>query len=186
MLLNKARAEEYMSLGGVDVLVNCAGVIRRTDVLDMTPDAWDALFAVNVRGAFLCSQAAARSMLARECGGSIVNIGSINAEKVFPDTVAYCSSKGALHALGRAMALSLAKYAIRVNTVAPGAIVDTDLEPVRWAKPEERDRMRAFTPLRTLGASADVAAAVVFLASEGARFVTGATLFVDGGRNASV
>jgi glucose 1-dehydrogenase len=84
------------------------------------------------------------------------------------------------------MALSLAKHAIRVNAIAPGAIVDTDLETARWARAEERDRMRARTPLRELGRAVDVAAAAVFLASDQARFITGATLFVDGGRSASV
>jgi len=179
-------ATECESLGGVDVLVNCAGVIQRTDVLEITPAMWDALFAVNVKGAFLCAQAAARSMIACRRSGSIVNIGSINAEKVFPDTVAYCTSKGALHGMGRAMALSLAQHGIRVNTIAPGAIADTDLERARWAREDERERMRARTPLRVLGESADIGAAAVFLASDQARFVTGATLIVDGGRAASV
>src|SRR5690349_1968564 len=95
-------ANECEAIGGVGVLVNCAGVIQRSDVLAITPQEWDGLFAVNVKGAFLCAQAAARSMIASRRSGSIVNIGSINAEKVFPDTVAYCTSKGALHALGRA------------------------------------------------------------------------------------
>lgn len=177
---------ECDALGGIDTLVNCAGVMRRADTLEMTPQAWDALFAVNVKGAFLCAQAAARSMIARKRHGSIVNIGSINAEKVFADSVAYCASKGALHALGRAMALSLAKHGIRVNTVAPGAIVDTDLESARWALQAERDAMRARTPLGVLGTAADIASAVVFLSSGHAKFITGATLFIDGGRMASV
>ena len=179
-------ARQCESLGGVSVLVNCAGMMRRCGVLEITPKLWNTMFGVNVKGAFLCSQAAARSMIASNRGGSIVNIGSINAEKVFPDTVVYCTSKGALHGMGRAMALSLAKYGIRVNTIAPGAITDTDLEPARWARDDERDRMRARTPLRALGHSADVAAAALFLASGQARFITGTTLFVDGGRSASV
>lgn len=173
-------------LGGVDTLVNCAGILRRDDVLHITPDAWDQLFAVNVKGALLCAQAAARSMIAGRRKGSIVNVGSVNAEKVFPDTVAYCTSKGALHAMGRAMALSLAPHGIRVNNVAPGAVADTDLEPARWGLDSERDAMRSRTPLGELGASTDIASAVVFLGSIEARFVTGATLFVDGGRSASV
>jgi len=173
-------------MGGIDVLVNCAGVIVRDDVLDVTPEAWDKLFSINVKGAFLSSQAAARSMIAHGRGGTIVNVGSINAEKVFADSVAYCASKGALHSLTRAAALALAKYGIRVNTIAPGAIVDTDLEPTRWEREGERDRMRDLTPLQRLGESADVADAVTFAASERSRFMTGATLFIEGGRNASV
>ena len=173
-------------LGGIDVLVNCAGIMRRADVLDLSPETWDEVFDVNVKGPMLCSQAAARSMIAGGCGGSIVHVGSVNAEKVFADTVAYCSSKGALHSLGRSMALALAPHGIRVNIVAPGAIDDTDLEPDRWNRLEEWAAAVTRTPLRFLGKSGDVAGPVVFLASEAARYVTGATLFVDGGRSASV
>lgn len=181
-----AVAAECDRLGGVDVLVNSAGIIRRLDALEMTSMEWDQVFDINVKGALLCSQAAVRSMIRRNSGGAIVHVGSINAEKVFPDTVAYASSKGALHSLGRSMALTLAPHGIRVNSVAPGAIHDTDLEPQRWAREEERSAMRALTPLGTLGSAADVAAAVLFLASEGARFITGATLYADGGRLAAV
>lgn len=182
----EAAAAECDRLGGVDVLVNCAGIMRRAAALEMACDAWDEVFDVNVKGALLCSQAAARSMIARGGGGAIVHVGSINAEKVFADSVAYASSKGALHALGRAMALALAPHGIRVNMVAPGAIHDTDLEPARWARAGEREAMRARTPLGALGTAADVAGAVLFLGSEAARFTTGATLYVDGGRLASV
>ena len=177
---------ECERLGGIDTLVNCAGILRRDDVLEITPQAWDRLFDVNVKGAFLCAQAAARSMIAAGRCGSIVNVGSINAEKVFADTVAYCTSKGALQAMSRAMALSLAPHGIRVNNVAPGAIADTRLEPARWTQAAEREAMRSRTPLRELGASTDVASAALFLGSASASFITGATLLVDGGRAASV
>jgi glucose 1-dehydrogenase len=178
--------DECDRLGGIDVLVNCAGLMRRADVLELSPEVWDEVFDVNVKGPLLCSQAAARSMIAGGRGGSIVHVGSVNAEKVFADTVAYCSSKGALHSLGRSMALALAPHGIRVNIVAPGAIDDTDLEPDRWNRQEERTAAAARTPLRFVGKSGDVAGPVVFLASEAARYVTGATLYIDGGRSASV
>jgi NAD(P)-dependent dehydrogenase (short-subunit alcohol dehydrogenase family) len=177
---------ECERLGGVDVLVNCAGVMRRVDAVEMSARDWDAVFDVNLKGAFLCSQAAARSMIKRGKAGSIIHVGSINAEKVFADTVAYCSSKGALHSLGRSMALALAPHRIRVNIVAPGSIHDTDLEPERWAREESRAEAIDRTPLRALGVSADVAGSVVFLGSDESKFITGATLFVDGGRQASV
>jgi glucose 1-dehydrogenase len=178
--------EKCNQLGGVDVLVNCAGIMRRCDVLELSPEIWDQLFDVNVKGPLLCSQAAARSMIEGGRAGSIIHVGSINAEKVFAETVAYCCSKGALHAMGRSMALALAPYGIRVDMVAPGAIDDTDLEPERWGQEQMRAEAVALTPLRRLGKSVDVARSVLFLASEDARYITGETLFIDGGRLASV
>lgn len=172
--------------GGVDVLVNNAGIMRRSDPLEIGPDLWDEVMGVNVKGALLCSQAAARSMIGHGRGGSIVNIGSVNAEKVFAETVAYSTSKGAVHGMTRSMALALAPSGIRVNTLAPGAIGDTNLEPARWQDSHEQDRMALLTPLGRLGQSGDVAPAAVFLASAQASFITGATLYVDGGRTASV
>ncbi len=177
---------ECDALGGVCALVNCAGIMRRADVFDVSPALWDEVFDVNVGGAFRWSKAVARSMIARDCAGAIVNIGSVNAEKVFANSVIYCTSKGALHAMTRALALSLAPHRIRVNVIGPGAIADTEREPERWALAGERDLMRGKTPLGTLGASADVAPAVRFLCSDDASFITGATLFIDGGRTASV
>ncbi|MBN8974933.1 MAG: SDR family oxidoreductase [Rhizobiales bacterium] len=173
-------------LGGIDVLVNSAGIIRRADALEMTPQLWDEVIGINVKGAFLSSQAAAKSMIRHGRGGSIVNIGSVNAEKVFGETVAYCTSKGALHAMTRAMSLSLAPFDIRVNVLAPGAIADTNLEPSRWQSERERDVMISRTPQRRLGQSQDIAPSALFLASPLSSFITGATLFVDGGRSASV
>ena len=173
-------------LGGVDILVNSAGIIRRADPLEMSPQAWDEVIDVNVKGTFLSSQAAAKSMIRHGRGGSIVNIGSVNAEKVFGDTVAYCTSKGAVHAMTRAMSLALAPFGIRVNTVAPGAIADTDLEPQRWRSEAERDAMTRRTPQRRLGLSQDIAPVALFLASPLSSFMTGATVFADGGRSASV
>lgn len=174
------------TLGGVDILVNCAGIMRRADILEVTPELWDSVFDINVKGAFLCSQAAARSMQHKGRGGCIINIGSVNAQIVFGESAAYCSSKGALHAMTRSMALALAPDGIRVNTVAPGAIADTALEPERWNNPEQQSVMRNRTPLGVLGSVDDIAPAVVFLSSSHASFATGATLYLDGGRTASV
>lgn len=173
-------------LGGIDILVNSAGIIRRVEALEMSPQLWDEIINVNVKGVFLSSQAAAKSMIRHGRGGSIVNVGSINAEKVFGDTVAYCTSKGAIHAMTRAMSLSLAPFSIRVNALAPGAVEDTNLEPSRWQSEGERSLMMSRTPQRRLGRSQDIAPAALFLASPLSSFITGATLFVDGGRSASV
>ena len=174
------------SLGGVDTLVNNAGIMRRFHPLEIGPDLWDEVINVNVKGTLLCSQAAARSMIRHGRGGAIINIGSVNAEKVFADTVAYSTSKGAVHSMTRSMALALASSGIRVNTLAPGAIGDTNLEPARWQDECERGQMASLTPLGRLGQSEDIAPAAVFLASPQASFITGATLYVDGRRVAAV
>lgn len=174
------------ALGGVDVLINNAGIMRRSDPLDVSPDVWDEVMNVNVKGTLLCSQAAAKSMVAHGRGGVIINIGSVNAEKVFADTVAYSTSKGAIHGMTRAMALALAPSGIRVNTLAPGAVCDTNLESARWQSDQEKILMSSRTPLGRLGQSNDIAPAAVFLASARASFITGTTLYVDGGRTASV
>lgn len=174
------------ALGGVDVLINNAGIMRRSDPLEITPDVWDEVMNVNVKGTLLCSQAAAKSMVGHGRGGVIINIGSVNAEKVFADTVAYSTSKGAVHGMTRSMALALAPSGIRVNTLAPGAVGDTNLEPARWQDDQEKDRMAALTPLGRLGQPDDIASAAIFLASARASFITGTTLYVDGGRTASV
>lgn len=173
-------------LGGVDTLVNCAGIMRRAGVLDVTPDIWDRVFDVNVKGVFLCTQAAVRSMQRRGKAGCIINVGSVNAEIVFADSTAYCASKGALHSMTRAIALAVAPSEIRVNTVAPGALSDTDLEPERWVDAREQNLMRSKTPLGTLGSVDDIAPAILFLSSHKAAFATGSTLYLDGGRTASV
>lgn len=174
------------ALGGVDVLINNAGIMRRSDPLDVSPDVWDEVMNVNVKGTLLCSQAAAKSMVGHGRGGVIINIGSVNAEKVFADTVAYSTSKGAIHGMTRAMALALAPSGIRVNTLAPGAVCDTNLESARWQSDQEKILMSSRTPLGRLGQSNDIAPAAVFLASARASFITGTTLYVDGGRTASV
>jgi glucose 1-dehydrogenase len=172
-------------IGGASILVNCAGVLSRDDIFTVTPEIWDRVYAVNVFGPYLCSQALARSLIRRNTAGCIINISSVNADIVFPETVAYCSSKGALNAMTRGLSVGLAPHHIRANSIAPGAIVDTDLEKERWMVEANRADMRSRTPLGILGRSVDIAAAAVYLASPEARFITGANLVVDGGRMAA-
>lgn len=172
-------------LGGASILVNCAGVLSRDDIFAVTPESWDRVYAVNVFGVYLCSQTFARSLIRRNTAGSIVNIGSVNADIVFPETVAYCSSKGAVNAMTRGLSVGLAPHYIRANSIAPGAIADTDLEKVRWQDEANRADMRSRTPLGCLGHSTDIAAATVYLSSPEARFITGTNLVVDGGRMAA-
>jgi glucose 1-dehydrogenase len=166
-------------LGGLDVLVNNAGMEMRKPILDVTAEEWDRVLGVNLRGAFLCLQAAARVMAARG-GGSIVNISSVHEQLAFPGFAPYAASKGGLQMLMRTAALELAEHGIRVNNVAPGAIA-TPINQDEWSDPAKLQALQAIIPLRRVGAPAEVAEAVLFLASDRSSYVTASTYFVDGG-----
>jgi NAD(P)-dependent dehydrogenase (short-subunit alcohol dehydrogenase family) len=176
------------TFGALDILVNNAGIVRFGTFLDLSLEEWDTVFAVNVTGAFLFTQAAARVMIAHPGRGagtrSIVNITSAEAHVVVSSSghpqVHYNASKGALHMLTRATAIELASQGIRVNEVAPG-VIETPLtqEALDTAKGQEFWLQR--TPIGRIGRPADIASAVAYLSSEEASYVTGSTLFVDGG-----
>jgi NAD(P)-dependent dehydrogenase (short-subunit alcohol dehydrogenase family) len=160
----------------IDIVVNNAGVQTWTPLLDVTEAEWDAVITTNLRGCFLMTQAAARHM--RETGGgAIVNIGSGSNKVPFPKLVAYTASKGGIEMLTRVSAVELGPLGIRVNCVAPGAI---EIERTRDENPDYAGVWARVTPLRRVGTPADVGAAVVFLASDAASFVSGQTLWVDG------
>lgn len=166
-------------LGRVDLLVSNAGISQRRDFLEMSVEEWDRVIAVNLRGVFLCGQAAARRMAASG-GGAIINIASQRAESAGRHQVAYVASKGGVKALTKAMALDLAPRGIRVNAIGPGPVL-SDLTRERFLDPAERAAFTARVPLGRLGEPDDIAGAAVFLASERAGWVTGHCLFVDGG-----
>jgi len=173
--------------GGLDILVNCAGIFRRGAVEALNDDDWRATMAINVDGPFYLSRAAVPRMRARG-GGAIVNIGSDWSLVAGEDAVAYCASKGALLQMTRAMALDHARDGIRVNIVCPGE-VDTPMlaaEAVERGESIEEARANwgAAVPLGRIATPEDVADAVLFLASDRARHVTGAALSVDGGATA--
>lgn len=173
-LFDQAIAE----LGRVDVLVNNAGSYPLHGITDMTAADWDGVISSNLRTAFLCTQAFARRAEARGGGGAIVNITSIEAENPAPMHSHYNAAKGGLLMLTRAAAGELAAHGIRVNAVAPGLIWREGIEQ-GW--PDGVERWGRAAPLRRLGRPEDVADACLFLASEGARWITGASLTVDGG-----
>jgi NAD(P)-dependent dehydrogenase (short-subunit alcohol dehydrogenase family) len=164
----------------LDILVNNAGVSGESPFLDMDEAEWDRVLDFNLKGAFLCAQAAARAMVRAGQGGKIVNVTSVNAEVAGPGLAHYCASKGGLRMLTRVMALELAPHKINVNAVAPG-IVDTPLTRGSLADPDRRRALLAHVPWGRVGQPEDVAHAVLFLASPEADFITGATLLVDGG-----
>jgi NAD(P)-dependent dehydrogenase (short-subunit alcohol dehydrogenase family) len=163
-------------LGALDVLVNNAGVQTWSPLLEVTEADWDRVIDVNLKGCFLCTQAAARSM--RDYGGgAIVNIGSGSNKMPFPNLAAYTASKGGIELLTRVAAVELGPLGIRVNCVAPGAI---EIERTRQELPDYAATWGRITPLRRIGTPDDVGSAVVFLASPDASFVNGQTLWVDG------
>jgi 3-oxoacyl-[acyl-carrier protein] reductase len=164
-------------LGPLQIVVNNAGITRDNVVVMMTPDHWDAVIRTHLRGTFLVSKAASRRMMRRR-QGAIVNISSVVGRRGNAGQANYAAAKAGIIGLTKSLAKELGARSIRVNAIAPGYI-DT---PMTQALPEEtRQAIVDATPLRSIGEAADVAAAVVFLASPAARFVTGVTLPVDGG-----
>lgn len=167
--------------GGVDVLVNAAGVIVRSEPPEVTPEDWDAMFAVNVRGTFFLTQAIGARMVEGH-GGSIVSVASLAGEVSTRASIGYQASKAALIQLTRGLA-SRWGPAVRVNTVGPGYI-RTDLNTAWLDVEENRDYVETRAPLRRVGEIRDVVGAVIFLASVDASYVTGQNLRIDGGWSA--
>jgi glucose 1-dehydrogenase len=167
-------------LGAPDVLVNNAGVEHSTPILDLELSEWDKIVGIDLRGAFVCLQAVARSMRDTGKGGSIVNISSIHEDVAFPGFTSYCVSKGGLRMLMRNASVELAEFDIRVNNVAPGAIA-TPINTATLESPEKLAILKRIIPLRRMGTPEEVAQVVVFLASDVSAYVTGSTYYVDGG-----
>jgi NAD(P)-dependent dehydrogenase (short-subunit alcohol dehydrogenase family) len=161
----------------LDMLINNAGTYPLRSVLDMTPDEWDHVVDANLRSVFLCTQAAA-SVMKEQDNGAIVNITSIESENPAPNHSHYNAAKGGVLMFTRASAYELAPHGIRVNAVAPGLIWREGLER-DW--PDGVQRWLKTAPLNRLGLPEDVADACLFLASPAARWITGASLLVDGG-----
>ena len=174
--------------GGIDIVVNNAGIMFEEHIDDHSIDLWNKAMAVNVTGPFLVTRAAIPFMQGRE-GASVVNIGSIEGFAINPEHTAYAASKAAVHGMTSAMAIDLGPMGIRVNAVAPGWI-DTDLNrayvdshPRRQEVVEDLSRLH---PVGRIGSPSDVAAAVAWLASDDAGFVTGQQFTIDGGRTVRV
>jgi NAD(P)-dependent dehydrogenase (short-subunit alcohol dehydrogenase family) len=166
-------------LGRLDILVNNAGVFAQTPIAELDPERWDAVMAVNLRGVLVCSQAALRAMAAGGRGGAIVNLGSMAGQ--VGGVVAgadYAASKAGVIALTKSLAKQAAGLGVRANVVNPG-VIDTAM-PAQFPA-AARERMVADTPLKRLGRAEEVAAAIAFLASDDASFITGAGLDVNGG-----
>jgi glucose 1-dehydrogenase len=166
--------------GKLDILVNNAGVEKNHNFWEVTEADYDLVMDTNLKGLFFCTQAYVKYCIANGLGGIVVNMSSVHEEIVFPHFAPYCASKGALKMLTRNLATELAPFNIRVNNVAPGAIA-TPINKSLLNDKEKLAKVLDNIPMKKLGTPEDVAGIVAFLASDDARYVTGATYFVDGG-----
>ena len=167
--------------GPVSILVNNAGIAMPEDFMDVTPERFQKVLDLNLVAPFVATQRAARTMIDQGIHGAIVNMSSINAQVAIPSIPAYCASKGGIMQLTKAAALALAPHGIRVNAVGPGSI-DTEMMAGVNADPEAMKRVLSRTPLGRVGDAREIGEVVAFLASEKASYITGETIYVDGGR----
>jgi len=166
--------------GRLDVCVNNAAVAPHTALLDERVEVWDQVFAVNARGTFLMTQAAAKVMIATGSGGRIINFSSAVVRRGSPGAAAYAASRAATESFTRTAAIELAPHGILVNTVRPG-LIDTQPQPLPPSMKEALDERVPQLPLARAGRPEEVVATVLFLASAGSSYMTGTTLSVDGG-----
>lgn len=182
---NPAQAQQLVDAavsryGSVDILVNNAGVEEQHPFLDMPFEVYERVIGVNLTGVWLCSQAAANAMAQRKKGGRIINISSIHEEVTMPTNAPYCAAKAGVRMLMRTLAVELAAYGITVNDVCPGAI-DTPMDRSVKRDPAKLEALLKEIPLHRMGKPEEVAELCVYVASDAAAYVTGASLFIDGG-----
>jgi 2-keto-3-deoxy-L-fuconate dehydrogenase len=177
-------AQVAPAVSGVDVLVNSAGIGSTTAAPETPLEVWEDVFAVNARGTFLCCKHAIPPMAARG-GGSIVNVASVGGLVGLRSRAAYCASKGAVVALTRALAVDHVRERVRVNAVCPGTVDSPWVRRLVEDAGESLDALRARQPMGRLGTPEEIAAAVAYLASDEAAFVTGSVFTIDGGLTAA-
>lgn len=174
-------AATLKEFGQVDILINNAGVTHAADFLDLAEEDFDRVLRINLKSMFLCGQAVAREMVRRQ-SGCIINMSSVNSELAIPNQVPYVVSKGGVNQLTKVMALNLAPHGIRVNGIGPGTILTELAKKAVMASPEARHTILSRTPMGRCGEPEEVAAIAAFLASDDASYMTGQTMYVDGGR----
>src|SRR3954470_15935416 len=173
-------SEAAEGLGGLDILVNNAGIQISRPSEDLSSADFDRVLAVNLRGSFMCAREAIKQYLADEKPGSIVNISSVHQLVPKPNYLGYSTSKGGMQNLTRTLALEYAAQGIRVNAVGPGATV-TPINRAWIEDPDKRAQVEAHIPMRRAGDAQEMAGVTCFLASDLAAYITGQTIFVDGG-----
>ena len=182
---NKSEVDAMVSktvetFGGIDVLVNDAGICPFKDFLDIPEEMWDHVLEVNLKGVFLCSQAAAKVMIDKGIKGKIISVGSISSIVGGAQQAHYCSTKAGINLLTASMAIALGSHGITCNAVLPGPI-ETDINKEDFANENKRNYFIERTPLRRIGQPKDVVGPIMFFASQDADWCTGSTLVVDGG-----
>src|SRR5690625_3405877 len=171
------------AFGALDIALANAGIVHAGDFLDLEEEDFDRVLRVNLKGVFLTGQAAARQMAAQGRGGAIINMSSVNGVLAIPTILPYVVAKGGVNQLTKAMALSLVDKGIRVNGVGPGSI-RTEVFASVADDPEKMRGILSRTPMGRVGEPAEIASVVVFLASDEASYITGQTIYPDGGRMA--
>lgn len=174
-------AATLTAFGRIDILINNAGVTHAANFLDVCEEDFDRVLRINLKSMFLCGQAVAREMV-KQHSGCIINMSSVNAELAIPNQVPYVVSKGAINQLTKVMSLNLVSHGIRVNGIGPGTILTELAKQAVMASPEARHTILSRTPMGRCGEPEEVASIAAFLASDDASYMTGQTLYVDGGR----
>jgi len=185
-VVNRAQVEALIeetvkTFGRLDIFVNNAGVANQSWLLDLEEEIWDWMIGINLKGPYLCSRAAARQMVDQGEGGRIIQIGSVNSTRSVPGRCHYAASKSGLVAMTRVMACELAPHGITCNVVAPGCTRSRMTEMFFTNEEEFQSRTLKSIPMGRIGEPEDVAALVVFLASDEANYITGVNIDVDGG-----
>lgn len=168
--------------GALNIGVGNAAIVHSADFLDIDEKDFDRVLRVNLKGMFLFGQRVARQMVNQGTGGAIINMSSVNAVLAIPDQVPYVVAKGGVAQLTKLMSLSLAKHNIRVNAIGPGSILTEMLETVVSTNEAAKKKILSRTPLGRIGMPSEIAAIASFLASNDASYITGETIYADGGR----
>jgi glucose 1-dehydrogenase len=168
--------------GALNIGVSNAAVVHAADFLEIEEADFDRVMRINLKGMFLVGQACARQMVKQDSGGAIINMSSVNAVLAIPDQVPYVVAKGGVHQLTKLMSLSLARHGVRVNAIGPGSILTEMLESVVSSNEAAREKVMSRTPMGRFGMPSEIAAIAAFLASNDASYITGETIYADGGR----